>query len=179
MRGYVYLIGSSTFGWYKIGKARSPKIRVHELGILLPFKIILFALWRTDDYSTLETELHKKHIEYAINGEWFHFEPIKISEIILKTEAELIYPSRSPNEAFINFSNILKDVFKLNPDRYSKRGKPQVSRVVQEQYRLRARLYKEARNEFFRQNSLIDTVENRRLAKKYLTETFDSIKRDA
>jgi len=36
MIGYVYLIGSPTFGWYKIGKSRKPEIRIENLGILLP-----------------------------------------------------------------------------------------------------------------------------------------------
>ena len=35
MAGYVYLIGNSIFGWYKIGKSISPEIRIKDLGILL------------------------------------------------------------------------------------------------------------------------------------------------
>ena len=39
MEGFVYLIGSPLFGWYKIGKSKTPEVRVSNLGILLPFKL--------------------------------------------------------------------------------------------------------------------------------------------
>ena len=68
---YVYLIGSSKFGWYKIGKSRRPSIRVSELGILLPFRVALFGLWSTCKGLTTERLMHEKYAEYAINGEWF------------------------------------------------------------------------------------------------------------
>ena len=56
-RGYVYLIGSSRFGWYKIGKSRSATIRVQTLGILLPFKVEVFAVWMTDNPSAQHATL--------------------------------------------------------------------------------------------------------------------------
>ena len=31
--GYVYLIGTPVFGWYKIGKSKTPVVRVQNLGI--------------------------------------------------------------------------------------------------------------------------------------------------
>ena len=39
MAGYVYLIGTPIFGWYKIGKSKTPEVRIKDLGILLPFKL--------------------------------------------------------------------------------------------------------------------------------------------
>lgn len=71
--GYVYLLGSSRFGWFKIGKSTRPDIRVNELGILLPFKIELFALWGTRNHSLLESALHREYADHRINGEWFCF----------------------------------------------------------------------------------------------------------
>jgi hypothetical protein len=68
---YVYLIGSRKFCWYKIGKAKNPRIRVSSLGILLPFRVALFGLWSTCKGLTTERMMHEKYAEYAINGEWF------------------------------------------------------------------------------------------------------------
>ena len=174
MRGYVYLIGSSTFSWYKIGKAKRPSVRVENLGILLPFKITVFAIWESEDYSGLEASLHKQYVDYAINGEWFHFEPIKISEILLKTDAKLIYPSQDQNGVFAAFSNIPDDVFKLDSEKYTKRGRPQFSRTVQLQYRLRDKLLKEARDEYLATNNLPATPENKRLAREAVLRLFKS-----
>jgi hypothetical protein len=74
MNGYVYLIGSPEFGWYKIGKSRRPNIRVKELGILLPFEIETIGVWCANDYSYLEVMLHEKYRGQRINGEWFKFD---------------------------------------------------------------------------------------------------------
>ncbi len=74
MRGYVYLLGSSEYGWYKIGKSRRPSVRAKELGILLPFEIRPIAIWESERYSALERELHEKFADDRINGEWFKFE---------------------------------------------------------------------------------------------------------
>jgi hypothetical protein len=61
MAGYVYLIGSSIFKWYKIGKSSRAAIRVTELGILLPFRIEVIAVWKLSNYHAMERDLHEKH----------------------------------------------------------------------------------------------------------------------
>jgi len=73
MRGFVYLIGSKRHSWYKIGRALSPRVRVRELGILLPFELEIFAVWKTVNCVELETYLHKRYAAQRLNGEWFHF----------------------------------------------------------------------------------------------------------
>jgi len=73
MAGYVYFIGSPTFRWYKIGKSKTPEIRVTDLGILLPFKISVQAVWKAADHHTMEKLLHSKFESNRINGEWFEF----------------------------------------------------------------------------------------------------------
>jgi Meiotically up-regulated gene 113 len=80
--GYVYLIGSSQFGWFKIGKSIRPEIRVSDLGVMLPFKIELFALWGTFNHSFLESALHDRHAAKRLNGEWFCFDLNTLVEII-------------------------------------------------------------------------------------------------
>jgi len=55
MAGYVYLIGTPIFGWYKIGKSITPEIRVKDLGILLPFKIKVMAIWKAENHHLMES----------------------------------------------------------------------------------------------------------------------------
>ena len=81
-RGYVYLIGSSRFGWYKIGQSRTAEIRVQTLGILLPFKIEVFAVWKTEHPVRLEAAMHEKYSEYRINGEWFSFQEYERAKVV-------------------------------------------------------------------------------------------------
>ena len=80
--GYVYLIGSTRYGWFKIGKSCSPEIRVNAIGVMLPFKIDLYALWGTNNHSLMESAFHRTHAEHRINGEWFRFSPETLKRII-------------------------------------------------------------------------------------------------
>jgi hypothetical protein len=71
--GFVYLIGSRQFGWYKIGKSLTPEARVRNIGEFLPFIVEVFAIWKTDNHTLLETFMHGKFSNHRINGEWFSF----------------------------------------------------------------------------------------------------------
>jgi hypothetical protein len=55
-------------------------VRIKNLGILLPFKIKVIAVWKAHDHTALERELHDKFRYCRINGEWFqfHHDEIKI-----------------------------------------------------------------------------------------------------
>jgi hypothetical protein len=102
MAGYVYLIGSRTFKWYKIGKTSKPTIRVSELGILLPFRIEVIAVWKLSNYHVMEYALHEKYTANRINGEWFTFTPKEIHEIV----DEMLWAS---TDVAVGFSNIESD----------------------------------------------------------------------
>jgi len=69
--GFVYLIGSDKYGWYKIGFSKNCEIRADQLGILLPFKVELFAVWKSADAFALEGEMHERYSHFHIHGEWF------------------------------------------------------------------------------------------------------------
>lgn len=91
MSGYVYLIGNSIFGWYKIGKSITPEIRIKDLGILLPFKIKVYNVWRAENHHLMESTLHEIHAANRINGEWFEFTGDEIGKLIesIPTEAQI------------------------------------------------------------------------------------------
>ena len=105
MAGYVYLIGNSIFGWYKIGKSISPEIRIKDLGILLPFKIKVYSVWKAKNHTLMESSLHEIHIKNRINGEWFEFTGEEIGKLINSIPAESqIYLDNTDK-----FSNIDED----------------------------------------------------------------------
>jgi hypothetical protein len=109
-QGYVYFIGSPLFGWYKIGKSKTPEVRVKDLGILLPFKIHIIGVWFTNNRHDAEKALHEIHKEKRINGEWFEFtkqEAWEFYESLPKTHK--IYPSSTVISTFDNFSNVFED----------------------------------------------------------------------
>jgi hypothetical protein len=102
MPGYVYLIGSPTFHWYKIGRSRLPHLRVKNIGIILPFKIELIATWFTVAERVLERELHEKYAANHINGEWFRFTAKEVKAML----AEIPY---AEVHSKVKFTNIEKD----------------------------------------------------------------------
>lgn len=113
--GYVYLIGSTKFGWYKIGKSKIPEIRIRDLGILLPFRVEVIKIWKAEDHHSLEKLLHEIHNANKINGEWFEFSKIEIQQLI----------ESIPNEACVNVS---EDVPKL--DKFSNEDERNSKRVL-------------------------------------------------
>lgn len=129
MAGYVYLIGSPTFGWYKIGKSATPDIRIKDIGILLPFKVAVFAIWKAENHHLLETVLHEKYAQFNINGEWFRFERDKIAAIVLwdLPDVARIFPTENTlDSVFATFSNMSRDNYHLDtaPMTPLKPGKP-------------------------------------------------------
>lgn len=111
MAGFVYLIGTPYFGWYKIGKSVSPEIRVQDIGILLPFKIEIIGIWRAENHHLLESTLHEMYKNNRINGEWFRFKRIEVKQLFLSLpESVRIFPSENnPNSIFGKFSNVERD----------------------------------------------------------------------
>jgi len=108
MAGFVYLIGNSTFRWYKIGKSKTPEVRVQDLGVLLPFKIKVFGVWKAHDHTALERLLHEKYSEKRINGEWFEFNSATVAELF----AYLPEEARVTDLRLSTFSNIEEDLRK-------------------------------------------------------------------
>jgi hypothetical protein len=112
MSGYVYLIGSYRYKWFKIGKSRVPDIRIKDIGVLLPFKIEIVAIWKAKNHSLLESILHEKYAKNHINGEWFKFGEENVTQILkhLPEEAR-IYPKYNNQEEskFAKFSNIIEE----------------------------------------------------------------------
>jgi len=153
--GYVYLIGSRRFGWYKIGRTRYAQIRVQDLGVLLPFKIAVFAIWKTPNPDRLESYLHREFSANAINGEWFGFEWEKIHEIlslVLPFQAALI-----ESEYSATYSNVHED---QTIDGYGAERKEC------------SRAFMDAMKAYLAAHGLEPTTENKKLARMAVKQTF-------
>lgn len=124
MLGYVYLIGSRKFGWYKIGKSSDAAIRVSQLGILLPFRVEVIAIWKASNHHELEKVLHEKYRIHHINGEWFGFNTNQVRALVAELEMAAV-PILS------GFSNI--DDYVHDRDRHrNKKDKPFYSEEYRE-----------------------------------------------
>jgi len=105
---HVYVIAKQidkdTFGApVKIGIARYPHGRVHDLCTASPFKIgvvISFALPKRDMAKALENAFHTVMKEHRLHGEWFDLPPAKaISCMFANLEAFLkLHLKFSPEE---------------------------------------------------------------------------------
>lgn len=105
MSGYVYLIGNSIFNWYKIGKSVTPEVRVKDLGILLPFKIKVYSIWKAENHHLMESTMHEMYSGNRINGEWFEFSGEEIGKLIESIPSDArIYIDNTDK-----FSNIEED----------------------------------------------------------------------
>lgn len=69
-KGFVYILDGGN-GLYKIGMSKTPKIRIRTLGVCLPFDLVTVCLIGSDDYITLEQELHDVFASKRVRGEWF------------------------------------------------------------------------------------------------------------
>jgi hypothetical protein len=119
MAGYVYLIGNARFHWFKIGKSKTPEVRIENIGVLLPFKIKVFGIWKAQNHTLMESALHEQHAQCRINGEWFSFSDKKIREIYFSIPGEAcIYWHHRENmqeSKFSKFSNMTHDVLSTKP----------------------------------------------------------------
>lgn len=111
--GYVYLIGSMRFGWFKIGMAKTCHIRIKQIGVLLPFTVHLLAIWQTSDRRMLEVEMHKRYTGNHLNGEWFSFSGEEAAQVVLSqqpADAIRVFPEKDELSYRKISSSVKKDV---------------------------------------------------------------------
>lgn len=165
-RGYVYLIGSTNFGWYKIGMSRNAVIRIHQLGILLPFKVEVIAVWKTSNPSLLESLMHEKYRDYHLNGEWFLFDKANILKIIedsIPFDGVRIYPSaKKENSDNYSFRNVDSDKTKA-----AWKIKPRFSGYLND-----SKSFMKYVRGYLEENGLPETKENLNLARKQVAKLF-------
>lgn len=81
--GYIYLIEGLDTKWYKIGQSKSPKIRLRQLGTLVPFEIISVKTHLVADMDLAESYWHERLAAKRVNGEWFALDAVDVTEFCL------------------------------------------------------------------------------------------------
>lgn len=149
MAGYVYLVGSTNFGWYKIGKSARPETRVKELGILLPFKVEVVGIWKAQNHHIAEKALHEKFSAFRLNGEWFRLDRKQIEAL----RAELV---TSEVTGLLGFSNAPPSAHELKAERKQK---------------CRER-YNQMFSVFLKAQDIDDNLENRQIFRKAFGKVY-------
>lgn len=80
--GFVYIFGSVSEGYYKIGYGDRPvsRLRAYERG-KLPFSVEMIHTIPVDDKVMAEAELHRLFRENRSNGEWFKLSDEEVNKI--------------------------------------------------------------------------------------------------
>lgn len=68
--GYVYILKAEN-GLYKIGKSRSPQIRIGQIITASPVKITPCLVYKSTEYHKMERVLHEVFADEREIGEWF------------------------------------------------------------------------------------------------------------
>jgi len=77
--GFVYIIEGQSL--YKIGRAKNVRGRMNTFTLKLPFPTRLVGTIKSDDYVTLERQLHTQFAARRMNGEWFVLTDSDLKEI--------------------------------------------------------------------------------------------------
>ena len=81
-RGYVYLLRAEN-NLYKIGRSKSPKIRVSQITkAIAPFKIEVINVAYYEDHLRAEAELHAMFKSRRKQGEWFELAAYEVKQVI-------------------------------------------------------------------------------------------------
>lgn len=87
--GYVYIVGSSEEGLYKIGKTTSPEKRLRSLQTACPYELDYTRWIKTDRMDELERRLHNQFSDKRTRGEWFKLaeEDLKLMELLQRSSS--------------------------------------------------------------------------------------------
>ncbi len=79
----IYIFGSNSQGWYKIGMSKDVDSRLKDIQIVIPFPIVKIAAYpcRRAHLAKLEKYLHQKFSDKKISGEWFTLSNEDLGEI--------------------------------------------------------------------------------------------------
>ena len=82
-KGWVYCIGNTGLGWYKIGMTcqRSPVNRIETIASGVPFVLDFRRLWPTEDAYVVESRLHRRFAKLRVKNEWFKMPESEIERV--------------------------------------------------------------------------------------------------
>jgi hypothetical protein len=100
--GFVYLVGSRTHKWFKIGTTRNSHKRLRSLQQSVPFALEAFSVIQVCRGLYVEKLLHKHFRAHRIHGEWFSLSEDAIASfatIVAECDCQILnfrYPRNLP-----------------------------------------------------------------------------------
>lgn len=86
--GWIYLVKAEGLNQYKIGRSRTPNIRLRELQKQSPVSLTLIHLIECKDAGAAETYLHRRFAKRRVGGEWFELSSKDVAWIKSLTSLE-------------------------------------------------------------------------------------------
>lgn len=86
--GWVYLVKAEGLEQYKIGRSRTPEIRLKTLQQQSPISLTLTHLIKCTDMGATELYLHRRFSQCRVGGEWFALTPESVQWIISQDSLE-------------------------------------------------------------------------------------------
>ena len=78
--GYVYILQADN-GLYKIGKTKTPRIRIALIRTASPVSIEIYQVFKSTEYHKAERRLHSLFDHCRERGEWFRLGPNELETI--------------------------------------------------------------------------------------------------
>lgn len=79
--GFAYLVWNPRSGFYKLGSARRPLVRLAQLSREMCTKCVLVHTIATNNALRLEREIQKRFLDNHIGGEWFELSEAELAAI--------------------------------------------------------------------------------------------------
>ncbi len=71
MNGFVYVFEAPSAAVVKVGMSRDPWARLVSVRQGVPFDLLMWGYWATENPAQVERELHEKLSKFSVSGEWF------------------------------------------------------------------------------------------------------------
>src|SRR5580704_18156218 len=87
--GFVYIVGSVKYGWYKFGRTAKFEFweRIRDIERGLPIPIVCIRVWRCRNHAFIEKSIHRELKPRRMRGEWFQLTLDEVRLVIEKLES--------------------------------------------------------------------------------------------
>ncbi len=104
--GYLYLIGSKKYNWFKVGLTRKDEFgrRINAIQRYLPFELDFIRVWLSvPPVDEVESSIKNEFSKWRTRGEWFYF--MKCEEMLSAVTSRIEELTRCKPRAGEKFSN--------------------------------------------------------------------------
>lgn len=111
---YVYLIKCSIY--YKIGYSKNPNNRLKTVKTHNPLDVKLFATLKTDNYLSIEKELHNLFANKNSRREWFELHEEDLLHLKIEYGFNFLIPINSIKDTTVKNQHVLNEIKEIRID---------------------------------------------------------------